>query len=315
MIRSFAVALVTIVVVVLVGAGSAITAEQGAKSATGPSSLPIQFTNGTEGVNLEIFVNAGKVADVTVNASGQAASVLDLSNLGKVQVQVYVDVCQDGKTVRVLVVAGQPMPEGNCKRRMVGAAWWSDCGVTRITIDLTKFGMRVIGCGSFFSENKQWVIPVGAGLVAVPFFAGGGGDSTMVSTPITTTVSTTTTTTTTTTNPAPMQPTVPAPAFNYSLNMSTFGVVHTNPGVSSDLCFVFATDPPQANQPFSGTATGPAVQQPSITGTTNSAGRGSGQFRITAFGPYNMTITMTVQNVTKIATAAYNVTSAAAPCQ
>ena len=86
-------------------------------------------------------MNAGKVADVTINANGDGTSVLDLSNLGKVQLQVYVDVCQDGKVVKVMVVAGQPTPEDKgCSRRAVGGAWWSDCGVTRVTLDLTKFG-------------------------------------------------------------------------------------------------------------------------------------------------------------------------------
>ena len=67
-------------------------------------------------------VNAGKVADVTINANGDGISVLDLSNLGKVQLQVYVDVCQDGKVVKVMVVAGQPTPEDKGCRRRVGRA-------------------------------------------------------------------------------------------------------------------------------------------------------------------------------------------------
>lgn len=219
MIRSLAVAFVTIAVVASFGLKDHLAAQQPAAGATGPGAVPIQFSGGTPGVNLELFINAGKVADVTINSSGQGASVLDLSNLGKVQMQVYVDVCQDGKTVRVLVVSGQPPPEDNCKRRIAGAAWWSDCGVTRITLDLTKFGTRIIGCGSFMSENRNWLIPVGAGAVAIPFIAGGGGDSTSVSTPITTTSTTTTTTTTTTTQPTvpvvppttPTNTTVPAP--------------------------------------------------------------------------------------------------------
>ena len=55
----------------------------------------------------------------------------------------------------MLVVTGKPTPEDkNCRRRIVGGAWWSDCGVTRITLNLTKFGMRVIGCGSFITSPK-----------------------------------------------------------------------------------------------------------------------------------------------------------------
>ena len=216
MMRSFAVAFVTIAAGGFFGARDYLVAPQPAAGGAGPSALPIQFTGGTPGMNLELFMNAGKVADVTINSTGQGASVLDLSNLGKVELQVYVDVCQDGKTMRVLVVAGQPPPEDNCKRRVVGAAWWSDCGVTRLTLNLTQFGMRVIGCGSFFSENKTWLIPVVAGGAAVPFIAGGGGGSTTATTPVTTGTTTTTTTTVTVptvppVTPPPTNTTTPAP--------------------------------------------------------------------------------------------------------
>src|SRR5690348_8539789 len=119
MIRSFAVGLITIIVVVALSILRVdLFAQQ--SGAAGPGSVPIQFSGGTPGVNLELFINAGKVADVTIGTNGQGNSILDLSNLGKVQLQVYVDVCQDGKVVRVLVVAGQPKPEDNCKRRIVG---------------------------------------------------------------------------------------------------------------------------------------------------------------------------------------------------
>jgi hypothetical protein len=328
MIRSFVVGFVTILVVVLFGARDYIAAQQKAGAASGPASVPVQFTGGTGGVNLELFLNAGKVADVTINSSGTGASVLDLSNLGKVQLQVYVDVCQDGKTVRVLVVAGQPTPEGNCKRRIVGAAWWSDCGVTRITIDLTKFGMRVIGCGSFFSENKKWIIPVGAGVATTPFFFGGGGSSTTtstsVSTPTTTAVAPTPTPTpapTTGTPPAVSPTPTPTPfvppvvsTFNYAVNMTSTGVNHTSPGNFSDLCFEFLTDPAQTNQAFTATTTGPGVSQPSVTGTTDSTGRGSGNVRIVQFGPYTIVITMNVQGLQKSATGTFTVNSAGVPC-
>jgi hypothetical protein len=178
MFRSFVVAFVTIVVVVLSGAKDDIViAQQPAAAARGASSVPIQFTGATPGTSIELIMNAGKVADVTINSTGQGASVLDLSNMGKVQLQVYVDVCQDGKVVKVLVVSGQPPPEDNCKRRVAGAAWWSDCGVTRITLDLTKFNMRVIGCGSMLSDPKVYGSLIGGVVGTVAIIASSGGGS------------------------------------------------------------------------------------------------------------------------------------------
>src|SRR5688572_23900327 len=125
MIRSFAVALVTVVVVSVLSSTGEIAAQPQNPTAP-PSQLPMQFTGGAPGINLELYLNAGKVADVTISATGEGTSVLDLSNLGKVQLQVYVDVCQDGKVVKVLVAAGQPAPEDkNCRRRVAGGAFWS----------------------------------------------------------------------------------------------------------------------------------------------------------------------------------------------
>lgn len=200
MIRSFAVALITIVVVVLFGPSNEVAAAQPANS-TG--AVPFQFTGATPGLNLELFVNAGKVADVVIDSNGNGSSILDLSNLGKVQLQVYVDVCQDGKVVRVIVAAGQPKPGDNCKRRVAGGAWWSDCGVTRLTLNLTKFGMRVIGCGSMLTQPKVYG-PLVGGLVLIPVaLAGGDTPTTFASTPPATTAPPTATNPPATTTPAP----------------------------------------------------------------------------------------------------------------
>jgi hypothetical protein len=320
MIRSFGVAFITIVVVASFSARAEIAAQQPGAGASGPSNVPIQFTGGTPGVNLELFVNSGKVADVTITATGTAASILDLSNLGKVQLQVYIDVCQDGKTVRVLVVAGQPISEDNCKRRIAGGAWWSDCGVTRITIDLTKFGMRVIGCGSYLT-NPKTIIPTAGGLVLIPILLGGGGDSDtpFVSTPITPTTATPPGTTTTAnppvTQPPATQPTNPPPApFDFSLGQPRTGVDHVSPGNFSDLCGAFNTTPSQVSQPFTVSTTGPGVQQATVTGNTNASGVGTFRVRINAFGQYNWIVTMVVQGLSRTTNGNLNVGSAGVAC-
>jgi hypothetical protein len=326
MIRSFAVAFITIVVVVLFSARAEIAAQQPAAGGSGPGNVPIQFTGGTPGVNLELYVNAGKVADVTISANGTGASILEISNLGKVQLQVYIDVCQDGKTVRVLVVAGQPKPEDNCKRRIVGAAWWSDCGVTRITIDLTKFGMRVIGCGSYFTNPKTIVPTVGA-LGLIPVFLAGGGDSntTFVSTPITTTTTSTTGTTTTTnppvtnppvTNPPVTNPPVTNPApVDYTVNLTTS---YNHPGGSTSLACGLIITSPALNQSgsYTGQITGPGVVSGgSFSGSLNAAGRAAFQAVINAFGSYSFSVTVSYFGQTRTATGSVNVIAANANCQ
>jgi hypothetical protein len=314
MIRSFGVAFITIAVVVLFSARAEIAAQQPAAGASGPSSVPIQFSGGTPGVNLELFVNSGKVADVTITATGQGSAILDLSNLGKVQLQVYVDVCQDGKVVRVLVVAGQPKPEDNCKRRIVGAAWWSDCGVTRITLDLTKFGMRVIGCGPFYT-NPKYIIPIGGGLALIPILGGGGGNgnTTFVSVPITTPTTPTNTTVTTTppvTTPAP----APAPApVEYSVTVTSS---YNHPGGSTSVaCILIVTAPPQAAGTYVVTFSGPGiVSGGSASGSLNAAGQAIAQAIINAFGSYTANVSVTSSGVTRTATGSINVVAANSTC-
>ena len=311
MIRSFGVALITIVVVVLFSPRNDLAAVQPVNS-TGAGQVPFQFTGGTPGVNLELFVNAGKVADVTIGANGTGSSILDISNLGKVQLQVYVDVCQDGKVVRVLVVAGQPKPEDNCKRRIVGAAWWSDCGVTRITLDLTKFGMRVIGCGPFYT-NPKYVIPIAGGLALIPIVGGGGGNgnTTFVSVPITTPTAPTNTTGTTTprvTTPAP----APTPV-EYSVTLTSS---YNHPGGSTSVaCILIVTAPPQAAGTYVVTFSGPGiVSGGSASGSLNSAGRAIAQAIINAFGSYTANVSVTSSGVTRTAIGSINVVAANSTC-
>jgi hypothetical protein len=335
MIRSFLVAFVAMFGVVVFGARDYLLASQPAQqpgTVAGAGSVPIQFTGATPGTNLELFLNTGKVADVAINSSGQGASILDLLNLGKVQMQVYVDVCQDGKTVKVLVVSGQPPPEDNCKRRMVGAAWWSDCGVTRITLDLTKFGMRVVGCGSFFTENRNWLIPVGAGVAVVPFL--GGGDSTTTSTPPTGTTppATSTTPPVTTTPPATTPPSTTPPTTTPPTTPVTPPVVidftvgvtpgYTHPGGNTSIaCFLIAASAvgsaPALNQSasYTGTITGPGVVSGgSFSGNLNASGRAVAQAVINAFGNYVGSVTVLFGGVSKQATAQVNVQQAQGTC-
>ena len=320
MIRSFAVALITIVFVSVLGSSREIAASQ---QNPPPSQLPMQFTGATPGINLELFLNAGKVADVTIGTNGEGSSILDISNLGKVQLQVYVDVCQDGKVVKVLVVAGKPTPEDkNCRRRIVGGAWWSDCGVTRITLDLTKFGMRVIGCGSILTEPKFYG-PVGGAIVVGGLLIAGGGDSpTSVATtppattaPPTSTTPPATTTPPTTTPPAtpPTTPTPPATPVEFTVTLTPS---YNHPGGSTSIaCVLIVTTPPAAAGAYTVTFSGPGVQSGgSQSGTLNAAGRAVAQAIINAFGNYGMSVSVTFSGVTRTATGSVNVQAPNSTC-
>lgn len=317
MIRSFTVALVTIVAVSLSGPVGRIAAQS--RNAATTQSVPMDFTGGTPGVNVELFLNSGKVADVPLDAQGAGTSILDLGNLGKVHLQVYVDVCQDGKLVKVLVADGQPAPEDQgCKRRIAGGAWWSDCGVTRITLDLTKFGTRVIGCGSLYTQPKFYG-PVGGALVVGGLLLGGGGgdsDSTFVTAPITLPSVTTSTNTTAANPPVVTTPTMPPmQPIDFGITFSGTAWDHAI-GVSgqSDACGLFLTSPAQANVPFTITTTGPGVVQSTVTGTTTSSGMGRFRVRINLFGSYTFTVNVTSSGVAKTGTGTVNVTSANNTC-
>lgn len=309
MIRSLTVALSTIVVVSVL-APSGRTAAQ---SANASNSFPIDFRGAAPGVDLDLFLNNGKVADVPINAQGEGSWVLDLGNLGKSRLQTYVDVCQDGKTMKVLVVAGQPAPEDQgCRRRTVGGAFWSDCGVTRITLDLTKFGMRVVGCGSFYTEPKV-LAPAGGALILGGLLIGGGGGNsnpTFVSAPI---VVPTVTTPTNTTVAAP--PVTPPPVVAPSAPQASIPVAmafHPPNSNTSLICGVASIQPPTPGTTFTFAAIGPGVlPNQNVSGTFNSNGQAAFSIQIASTGAYGLTMTIrTPAGSTATATANVNVTSA-----
>jgi hypothetical protein len=323
MIRSFGVALVTTFVVVLSTSYDRIAAQPNAP----PSQLPVQITGATPGINLELFLNAGKVADVTISTTGDGSSVLDLSNLGKVQLQVYVDVCQDGKVVKVMVVSGQPAPEDtNCRRRVVGSAWWSDCGATRLTLDVTRFGMRVVGCGSLYTEPKFYG-PVGGAIVVGGLLIAGGGDGTTTasSSPPTSTAPPATT-------PPVAPPPVTPPPVTPPTNTTTpvvpvdFGVTlqpgYTHPGGNTSLaCFAISAaaigNAPALNTSatYSGQIQGPGVVSGgTFSGNLNSAGRAVVQAVINSVGNYVANVTVIFGGVTRTATSQVNVTQNQSNC-
>ncbi len=172
MIRSLFVAFVTIVIV----AAGPIAAQRG--STPGAKPIPVAVANGAPGVNIEFYLNAGKLADTTVNATGTANWLLDIGNLGKTRVDSYVDVCKDGKVVQVKFVTGNgqaPPEDEGCDRRVAAVSFQSDCGVISINLDFRNFAAKVIGCGIKLTDKKVLTTAGGVALGAVLLTVGGGG--------------------------------------------------------------------------------------------------------------------------------------------
>ena len=311
--RLILIAVATVAVVVSLSLSPRVAAEQAANRT---ASFPVQITGAVPGVNLELFLNAGKVADVPINAQGEGQWVLDLGNLGKTRMQVTVERCQDGQNLQRVYFAGQgvSIPEDDrCTRRPVGAAWWSDCGVTRVTLDLTKFGMRVVGCGSMLTRPLFYVpIAAGAGLLGV--LAGGGDGATTSSVVTPTPVATAAPTPTPTPTPAPAPAPTPAPVTNFAVILRT-GWIHLPEGGSAE-CKLITTDPPQPEATYRVETMGPGVVPgQNITGTLDSAGQGRFQVRINQVGPYTNIVFVTSRtNVQRNATATVTVTGANSTC-
>lgn len=318
--RLILIAVATVAVVVSLSLSPRVAAEQAANRT---ASFPVQITGAVPGVNLELFLNAGKVADVPINAQGEGQWVLDLGNLGKTRMQVTVERCQDGQNLQRVYFAGQgvSIPEDDrCTRRPVGAAWWSDCGVTRVTLDLTKFGMRVVGCGSMLTQPRVYG-PLGGAIVVGGLILTGGGDG---NTP--TSFTPTTTTSTSTTPPVTTLPPVATPPVNTTPPVTTppaptdfsvsVALSWTHPGgTQSVACGLIATTPAQAGAPYTISTTGPGVVSgQSVTGTLNQSGRAAFQVRINSVGPYTIVVNVTVGTLQRSATGSVNVTGASNSC-
>lgn len=218
---------ILVALVTIAGALAAARPVPLAAQATAPPqrlSYPLEMT-GAPGVSIEIFLNAGKVADAMLDSNGGASAILDLANVGKTTVNIYVDVCKDGKIVQVMFVTGggQAPPEGeSCRRRLAAVSFQSDCGVTRINLDFRNFAARIVGCAAFYTR-PQFYGPVGGAAVLLPFLLGGDDDgpATFVSTPVVpqqpTVVTPPVAPPTNTTSPAPpTAPAAPTAAGNYT---------------------------------------------------------------------------------------------------
>lgn len=312
MIRTFVTAFITIVAI----SAGLLEAQSTGAPGRGPR-IPVSVVGGTPGVSIEFFMDAGKLADATLDATGGMDWVLDLANRGKTRVTIYVDVCKDGKIVKVMFVTGSgaPPPEADdCDRRLAAVSFQTDCGVTRITLNFANFGASVIGCGGLSFRDPKVIGATAGGAVLVALLSGGGGDSTPSSTA---TPTTTTTTPPVTALPPIVSPPVtstppvvaPQPPANLQGRFVITLVVHgTN---TSRICGVVQHEPIVPGATFVITATGPAVLPgQTITGTFNSNGQGVFSVGIGNFGVYTLAMAMSSPNGgTGSATTTVNVNS------
>jgi hypothetical protein len=153
------------------------------------------------------------VATVAADSQGTVEAVLDMANLGKVEVQVYVVQCEDGRNVVHLVSAGNEAPpeDQKCKRRLLGAFLFKHG--TKVTIDLANGTVDATGG----SAMRTRLLLIGGGVAAVGagIAAGSGSSSTSTSSqPASSTPSTPTPTPTPTPSPTPTPTPEPTPAIN-----------------------------------------------------------------------------------------------------
>ena len=286
-----------------------------------PTPTPVSVTGGTPGVNIEFYLNAGKLADQTVNSTGGANWLLDLSNMGKTKVTMYVDVCKDGKIVKVMFVTGngQPPPEDDdCNRRLAAVSFQSDCAGLHINLDFSNFAAsKVIGCGISFTDPKILATLGGAALVPV-LVLGGGNDGPsgisappVVQQPPTVNVPSTPPLNTTTPPAQPQPPTVTQVTPRFFIVL----VNHPAGATTSRICGIVQIDPVVAGVTWSLAGSGPGVlPNQNIGGTFNSNGQAAFVLGISQFGQYLLTLTTNNQGQVQTATSNVSVNSSSFNC-
>jgi hypothetical protein len=138
-----------------IGSAKAAAMRQGGGSTT------VTVTNNgspASGVSFVLdLANAGKIAHSTgtTDANGSPSNVLDLANLGKVRVDVYVQVCQNGKVVLIVDSGTVPPDDGSCHdRKKVGAFWLH--GGDALTVDVGTGTATVTPGPSTSSTGSQY---------------------------------------------------------------------------------------------------------------------------------------------------------------
>ena len=311
MIRSFVLAIVTVIAVAGAGPVGRLAA-QGAPAAKRISPVPVTISGGASGSVVEAFLNEGKVADIPVGTAGDASWVLDMGNMGKAKVQIYVDVCENGRVEKVLfTTGGTPPKDEKCDRKPLGVAFWNDCGATKITLDFTRLGASVMGCGNFLTSKTGITTIAGIVVGGVAITKSGGGTTSSGSGTSSPPVATNPVTNNgVTTNPGTTNPAAP---FDFSAAITTS---YTHLGSTSLACGLITTNPPlNQTATYSGTITGPGVVSGgSFSGTLNAAGWAAVEAVINLIGTYNFAGSVVAQGVTRTFSGSIAVNSGASNC-
>ena len=142
-----------------------------------PAAKPAQIVvnNATPGINIDIFLDAGKVQTATVNQQGSTTLDLDFLSLGKPKGQVYIETCRDGQRIRI-VSDGTTVPdEEGCNRKPVGVLFTFTC-TKKITINFAAAKASFAGCVTIWT-NKWVLIGTGGVITSLAVTSGGGGSS------------------------------------------------------------------------------------------------------------------------------------------
>jgi hypothetical protein len=128
----------------------------------------IKLTHAIPGSNIDVYMDAGKTATVTVGANGEAAVDLDVLNLGKPSGQLYIETCKDGVRVRIISDGTIVPTDDGCDRKPVGALFAFTC--KGITLNLAA-AKASFACGGL----PKWTYAAPAAIV--PFLFGGDNGS------------------------------------------------------------------------------------------------------------------------------------------
>ena len=198
-----------VLIAIAVAAAASVNSMAAAAQQTAPSALDmankgkvsVQIVAATPGLTIELALNGGKIADTRIANDGTGSSVLDVANIGKTQAQVFIEICENGKRVRVLLQTSgvQPTDDKGCDRKPVGV-FWTD-RTTRIVINVKGGSMTVHSAGGV--NTKLLLVAGGAGAATVGVLAAGGTSSP--------TATSSTPTATAPTTSAPVTPVTPAP--------------------------------------------------------------------------------------------------------
>ena len=176
--------------------------------------VTVQIVAATPGLTIELALNGGKIADTPIATDGTGNSIFDVAHLGKTQAQVWIERCDNGKRVRVLIYTsgGQPPGDKDCDRKAVGF-FWTD-RATRIVINVRSSSMSVNNAGGI-TTTKVAIVTGTTAAVIFGVAQAGGGSTPGSSTPIATVPVVTTPANATVAVPTPVTPpatSVPAPA-------------------------------------------------------------------------------------------------------